>query len=118
MSDDPGELSDCAGPRLPEPLVAEPPPGSGGEEPAGRFGASPGRRTDSASMALLVVMETLPPLERAVFVLSEVFGYPHGEIAEILGRHPGTVRRLALRAREHVRARRPHYPADPRLRQQ
>ena len=69
-------------------------------------------------MALLVVLETLTPLERAVFVLGEVFGYTHREIAEILGRRPAAIRQLAHRAREHVQARRPRYRTDPRLRRQ
>ena len=69
-------------------------------------------------MALLVVLETLTPLERGVFVLHEVFGYAHTEIAEILGRSPSAVRQLAHRAREHVHARRPRYEPDPRVRQQ
>jgi RNA polymerase sigma-70 factor (ECF subfamily) len=61
---------------------------------------------DSVSMAMLVVLDTLGPLERAVFVLREVFGYPHRDIAEAVGRSPEAVRQLAHRAREHVRARR------------
>ncbi len=69
-------------------------------------------------MALLVVLETLTPLERAVFVLNEVFGYAHTEIAEILDRSPSAVRQLAHRAREHVQARRPRYQADPRVQRQ
>jgi RNA polymerase sigma factor (sigma-70 family) len=75
-------------------------------------------RADSTSMALLVVLETLTPLERAVFVLHEVFGYPQAEIADILGRNPAAVRQLAHRAREHVHARRPRYRADPRVRRE
>jgi RNA polymerase sigma-70 factor (ECF subfamily) len=106
------------GPWLPEPLVT----GPGPEAPAAVSadtdgGAWPGMRSESAPMALMVVLETLPALERAVFVLNEVFGYPYAEIGQILGRHPGTVRQLAHRAREHVRARRPHYPADPQVQQ-
>ncbi len=73
-------------------------------------------RAESSSMALLVVLETLAPAERAVFVLHEVFGYAHTEIAGILGRSPSAVRQLAHRAREHVHARRPRYHADPELR--
>jgi len=73
-------------------------------------------RAESSSMALLVVLETLTPLERAVFVLHEVFGYPYTEISEILGRSTPAIRQLAHRAREHVHARRPRYQPDPRLR--
>jgi transposase len=70
------------------------------------------------SMALLVVLETLTPLERAVFVLHEVFGYAHAEIAEVLDRSPSAVRQLAHRAREHVHARRPRHQADPHVQRQ
>ncbi|WP_026401338.1 RNA polymerase sigma factor SigJ [Actinomadura rifamycini] len=92
------------GPWLPDPLVA------GADESA--------ERTEAVSMALLVVLETLSPLERAVFVLHEVFGYPHPEIAAMLDRSPAAVRQLARRARAHVHARRPRYTADPRVRRQ
>jgi RNA polymerase sigma-70 factor (ECF subfamily) len=74
-------------------------------------------RNESVSMALLVVLETLSPLERAVFVLREVFGYSHAEIGEILGRSSSAIRQLAHRAREHVQARRPRFQADPEVRQ-
>ena len=63
-------------------------------------------------MAMLVVLETLSPLERAVFVLREAFGMPHAEIAEVLGRREEAVRQLAKRAREHVRERRTRFDAD------
>jgi RNA polymerase sigma factor (sigma-70 family) len=75
-------------------------------------------RGESVSMALLVVLETLSPLERAVFVLHEVFGYSHPEVAGVLGRSASAVRQVAHRAREHVHARRPRYEADPRVRRQ
>ncbi|SHN29695.1 RNA polymerase sigma factor SigJ [Cryptosporangium aurantiacum] len=74
-------------------------------------------RTESLSLALLVVLETLSPAERAVFVLHEVFGYPQATIAEMLDRSPAAVRQLAHRAREHVRTRRPRYPADQSVRE-
>jgi hypothetical protein len=64
------------------------------------------------SMATLIVLETLSPLERAVFVLREAFGYEHAEIAKFLGRSDAAVRQLAHRAREHVAARRPRFDAD------
>jgi DNA-directed RNA polymerase specialized sigma24 family protein len=73
---------------------------------------------ESVPMSPLVVLETLSPLERGVFVLHEVFGYTHTEIAGILGRSTSAVRRLAHRAREHVHARRPRYEPDPGIRQQ
>ncbi|MFE3579154.1 RNA polymerase sigma-70 factor [Streptomyces vinaceus] len=67
---------------------------------------------ESVSMAVLVVLETLSPLERAVFVLKEVFDFSHAEIAEALERSETAVRQAAHRAREHVRARRPRFTAD------
>jgi RNA polymerase sigma-70 factor (TIGR02957 family) len=67
---------------------------------------------ESVSMAMLVVLETLSPLERAVFVLREAFGMPHSEIAEVIGRKEEAVRQLARRAREHVRERRTRFDAD------
>jgi RNA polymerase sigma factor (sigma-70 family) len=91
---------------LPEPLVG--PDYSDGDA------AEAADRVESFSMALLVVLESLTPLERAVFVLHEVFGYTHTEIADILGRNPSAIRQLAHRAREHVHARRPRYRPDPR----
>jgi len=62
---------------------------------------------DSISIAMLTVLETLGPTERAVFVLREVFEMPHGEIAEAIGKSTPAVRQIARRAREHVAARRP-----------
>jgi RNA polymerase sigma-70 factor (TIGR02957 family) len=67
---------------------------------------------ESVSMAMLVVLETLSPLERAVFVLHEVFGFGHAEIAEAVERSETAVRQAAHRAREHVAARRPRFTAD------
>ncbi|WP_432094495.1 RNA polymerase sigma-70 factor [Streptomyces sp. bgisy100] len=69
--------------------------------------------TDSVSLAVLVVLESLSPLERAVFVLREAFGYPFAEIARILERGEPAVRRMAVRARRHVAERPPRYPVDP-----
>ncbi|MFJ4899411.1 RNA polymerase sigma factor SigJ [Streptomyces sp. NPDC088727] len=95
---------------LPEPLVSTadtPPPDDGTADRA--------ERAESVSMAMLVVLETLSPLERAVFILHEVFGYAHTETARILGRSPAAVRQLAHRARAHVRARRPRHRPDPLL---
>jgi RNA polymerase sigma-70 factor (TIGR02957 family) len=62
---------------------------------------------ESVSIAMLTVLETLGPTERAVFVLREVFEMPYGEIGEAIGKPAGTVRQIARRAREHVAARRP-----------
>ncbi|MEU1943094.1 RNA polymerase sigma-70 factor [Streptomyces sp. NPDC020125] len=62
---------------------------------------------ESVSIAMLTVLETLGPAERAVFVLREVFDMPYGDIAEAIGKSAATVRQIARRAREHVAARRP-----------
>jgi RNA polymerase sigma-70 factor (TIGR02957 family) len=67
---------------------------------------------ESVSMAMLVVLETLSPLERAVFVLKEVFDFSHAEIAEAVERSEPSVRQAAHRAREHLRARRPRFETD------
>ena len=88
------------GPWLPEPVVTP---------------IDPVERSEAVSLAVLVVLETLSPLERAVFVLHEVFGYQLAEIADIIGRTPAAVRQLAHRAREHVQARRPRFAADPQV---
>ncbi|MET8158681.1 RNA polymerase sigma-70 factor [Sphaerisporangium sp. NPDC005289] len=88
------------GPWLPEPLLTS---GDTADDVAG---------ADSVSMAMLVVLETLSPLERAVFVLKEVFGFSHAEIAVAVERSEPAVRQAAHRAREHVRARRPRFTAD------
>ncbi|WP_028800426.1 RNA polymerase sigma-70 factor [Streptomyces sp. 142MFCol3.1] len=68
---------------------------------------------DSVSLAVLVVLESLSPLERAVFVLREAFGYPYADIAAVLDREEPAVRQLAGRARRHVDERRPRYEVDP-----
>jgi RNA polymerase sigma-70 factor (ECF subfamily) len=64
---------------------------------------------DSLSLGLLVVLETLTPEERAVFLLREVFDYPHDRIAGVLGKSPAAVRQLAVRARGHVGEREPRF---------
>lgn len=68
---------------------------------------------DSVSLAVLVVLETLSPLERAVFVLREAFGHPYADIAAMLDRNEAAVRQLGARARRHVDERRPRYDVDP-----
>ncbi|MFF4432783.1 RNA polymerase sigma-70 factor [Streptomyces sp. NPDC001513] len=87
------------GPWLPEPLLTSPDI------------AEEAELTDTVSMAVLVVLETLTPTERAVFMLREVFGYPYAEIAEVVGKSEANVRQCAHRAREHVQARRPRFTA-------
>jgi RNA polymerase sigma-70 factor (TIGR02957 family) len=67
---------------------------------------------ESVSIAMLTVLETLAPTERAVFVLREVFEMPYGEIAQAIGKSAPTVRQIARRAREHVAARRPRVPVS------
>src|SRR4051794_7024310 len=62
---------------------------------------------DSVSMAMLLVLETLAPVERAVFLLREVFELPYDEIAQAVDKSPGAVRQLVHRARAHVAGRRP-----------
>jgi RNA polymerase sigma-70 factor (ECF subfamily) len=83
------------GPWLPEPLLTAPDVAEDVE------------LADSVSMAMLLVLETLTPAERAVFVLREVFGLAYDEIAEAVGKSPAAVRQVAHRARAHVAARRP-----------
>jgi RNA polymerase sigma-70 factor (ECF subfamily) len=67
---------------------------------------------ESVSMAMLTVLETLGPTERAVFVLHEVFDVPYDEIAESVGKSSPAVRQIAHRARQHVSARRPRTPVS------
>jgi RNA polymerase sigma-70 factor (ECF subfamily) len=62
---------------------------------------------ESVSIAMLTVLETLEPVQRAVFVLREVFAVPYEEVAEAVGKTPAAVRQIARRARDHVAARRP-----------
>jgi RNA polymerase sigma-70 factor (TIGR02957 family) len=68
---------------------------------------------DSVSMAMLLVLETLTPAERAVFVLREVFDLEYDEIAEAVGKSPAAARQIAHRARAHVAARRPREVVSP-----
>ncbi|GGX76201.1 putative sigma factor [Streptomyces hiroshimensis] len=67
---------------------------------------------ESVSMAMMLVLETLNPTERAVFLLHDVFGYTHGEIAASVGKTEVTVRQIAHRARRHVHARRRRFEPD------
>jgi RNA polymerase sigma-70 factor (TIGR02957 family) len=89
------------GPWLPEPLLTAPDVAEDVE------------LADSVSMAMLVVLETLSPTERAVFVLREVFDLAYDEIAEAVGKSPAAVRQIAHRARGHVAARRPRGVVSP-----
>ncbi len=94
------------GPWLPEPLFTVP-------DVADRVDL-----VDSISIAMMVVLEALSPLERAVLVLHEAFGFPHPEIAAVLGRSEPAVRQLARRACEHVRQRRPRFETDQAVRRE
>jgi RNA polymerase sigma-70 factor, ECF subfamily len=89
------------GPWLPEPVETGPGP------------AESVSLADSVSWAMLVVLETLSPAERAAFVLHDVFGLSFNEVGEALGRAPAACRKLASRAREHVEARQPRFDVDP-----
>ncbi|QFY09390.1 RNA polymerase sigma-70 factor [Nonomuraea phyllanthi] len=89
------------GPWLPEPLLTTPDVAEDVE------------LADSVSMAMLLVLETLGPTERAVFVLREVFELDYDEIAEAVGKSPAAVRQIAHRARAHVAARRPREVVSP-----
>jgi RNA polymerase sigma-70 factor (TIGR02957 family) len=88
------------GPWLPEPILT------------GRDVAEEVALAESVSMAMLVVLETLSPLERAVFVLREAFGLRYAEIADILGRKEEAVRQLGRRARDHIQERRSRFDTD------
>ncbi|ROO87668.1 RNA polymerase sigma-70 factor (ECF subfamily) [Actinocorallia herbida] len=89
------------GPWLPEPLLTAPDVAEDVE------------LADSVSMAMLLVLETLAPTERAVFVLREVFDISYEEIAEAVDKTPSAVRQIAHRARAHVAARRPRAVVSP-----
>jgi RNA polymerase sigma-70 factor, ECF subfamily len=94
---------DYIGPWLPEPLLLDE------QDPSADVVLA-----ESVSMAMLVLLETLGPDERAVFVLREVFGFDYGEIASAVGKSVAAVRQIAHRAREHVHARRRRFaPVDP-----
>jgi RNA polymerase sigma-70 factor (TIGR02957 family) len=88
------------GPWLPEPILTA---GDTADDVAA---------AESVSMAMLVVLETLSPLERAVFVLKEVFDFSYAEIGEAVDRSESAVRQAGHRARAHVQARRPRFEAD------
>ncbi|HWN34415.1 MAG TPA: sigma-70 family RNA polymerase sigma factor [Pseudonocardia sp.] len=71
------------------------------------------RPVDAVAAGLLVVLQTLTPTERAVFLLHDVFGFSHAEIAAIVGRTERAVQQMAYRARRHVRGRRPRFRPTP-----
>ncbi|MFI9535986.1 RNA polymerase sigma-70 factor [Nocardia fusca] len=94
------------GPWIPEPVITAP------------TAAEESEMADTVSTAMLVVLETLNPVERAVFVLREVFGYSYADIGGFLDRPEATVRQILHRARSHVHARRPRFDADDAARKQ
>jgi RNA polymerase sigma-70 factor, ECF subfamily len=97
---------------LPEPLVTGPPT-------LGRPAADPAdlaEQADSLSMAFLLLLERLTPVERAVFLLHDVFSYGYDETARIVGRSEASCRQLAHRARQHVDEHRPRFEASERKR--
>src|SRR6202051_1880755 len=94
------QREDYVGEWLPEPLLTGPDVAEDAE------------LAENVSIAMLMVLETLGPAERAVFVLHEVFETPYDEIAEVVGKTPAAVRQIAHRAREHVAARRPRMQVD------
>src|SRR5215208_7616207 len=87
---------------LPEPLVSD-----SSEDPAGHA-----EMADSLSLAFLVLLESLSPEQRAVFLLHDVFDYGYSEIAEIVGKSEDNARQLASRARRHVEEQRPRFEAS------
>ena len=91
------------GPWLPEPLLTD----EGAGDPSAQA-----ELADSLSLAFLVLLERLSPVERAAFLLREVFAYPYDEIAEVIGKSEGNARQLVTRARRHVDAERPRFDVD------
>jgi RNA polymerase sigma-70 factor (ECF subfamily) len=90
------------GPWLPEPLVEDPAPGP----------ASRAELADSLSLAMLVLLERLTPVERAAYLLREVFGYEYAEIADVIEQTEVNSRQIVTRARKHLEANRPRFDPD------
>jgi len=100
---------------LPEPLLTGDVQRADDPLFADHVGADPGRlaeQADSLSMAFLLLLERLSPVERAVFLLRDVFGYDYDEIARVVGKSEDNCRQLALRARRHVAERKPRFEAS------
>jgi len=91
------------GPWLPEPMLGEQ-----AQEIGGEVGLE-----DTLSMAFLVLLESLTPVERAVFLLREVFDYEYAEIASLVGKSEANCRQISRRARQSVAARRPRFESSP-----
>jgi RNA polymerase sigma-70 factor (ECF subfamily) len=99
---------------LPEPLLTGPSPlGQPAPDPAALA-----EQADSLSMAFLLLLERLTPVERAVFLLHDVFSYNYDETAEIVGRSASTCRQLAHRARQHIETDRPRFEASASLQEE
>ncbi len=98
------------GPWLPEPVGSVPGPAPSAEASV--------ELAEDVSLAMLVVLESLSPLERAAFILREVFGESFEDIAATLDRRPAAVRQLVHRARNHVSTRAPRHPVDRETHQQ
>lgn len=96
------------GPWLPEPLMTQQT-----DDPAAQV-----ELADSLSMAFLVVLERLSPIERAVFLLREVFDYDYEEIAPIVGKSPANCRQILKRSRQHITAQRPRFPVSHQQQEQ
>lgn len=94
------------GPWLPEPIIT-------GDGASPRSPLSQITERETISMAFLVLLESLSPLERAVFLLREVFDYEYAEIAQITGRDEAACRQLFSRAKKHIKEHRPRFPASP-----
>ena len=90
------------GPWLPEPLLTDAAPDAAEEV----------ERAETLSLAFLVMLESLSPVERAVFLLREVFGYDYDEIGETVGKSAENCRQIAHRAKQHIEARRPRFRPD------
>jgi len=98
---------------LPEPLITDEP-----VEEAVIHLESSAEAADSLSLAFLVLLESLSPVERAVFLLRDVFGYDYAEIADVVGKREDNCRQIAARARGHVEARRPRFEASRQQREE
>jgi RNA polymerase sigma-70 factor (TIGR02957 family) len=94
---------------LPEPIVTD-------SDPGGLMQHA--ETADSLSLAFLVLLESLGPVERAVFLLREVFDYGYDEIAAVVGKSPDNCRQIAVRARRQVEARKPRFEASRRKREE
>lgn len=97
---------------LPEPLLTD------GEAPTYEDPARAAELADSVSMAALLMLERLSPEQRAVFVLHDVFGFPHAEIAGVVGKSEEACRQLAARARHYMEQGRPRFEVDRREREE